>query len=160
MLLIYTGEHAAGLVDLNRAHDLNPNDPLALSLLGQFLAAERDPAAGVTRAREAPRLSPRDPLRWSYLNSLFWALLAAHEEGEAAELARQALADAPAFAPAALCLTLCLASAGDADGAREALLRLQALAPELVAARRAGRWNYANPQYVARATALLQGVAL
>ena len=75
-------------------------------------------------------------------------------------MARQALADAPAFAPAALCLTLSLASAGDVAGARETLTRMEALAPALVASRRAGRWNYANPQWVARATALLQGLAL
>lgn len=159
MLLIFTHQHAAGLSDLRRAHELNPNDALTLSLLGQYLACELDPAAGVKHAHDALRLSPRDPLRWSFFNSLAWALFAARDHAGATAAAQQAIGEAPQFPPAWLCLVLSQVGAADLAGAHASFVALQALAPELVAARLAGEWNYAHPGLVQRATRFLRSAA-
>jgi TolB-like protein len=159
MLLIFTNEHAAGLADLRRAHELNPNDALTLSLLGQFLAVESEPTAGVAHARDALRLSPRDPMRWSFLNSLAWALFAAGDHVGAEAAARQSTAEVAQMPPAWLCLTLAQAALGHGAAAQQSCAQLQAMAPDLLAQRLAGQWPYAQPEFVRRATALLQTVA-
>ncbi len=163
MLEIFTHQHAAGLADLRRAHELNPNDALTLSLLGQYLAAEAGDAAiaatGVRHALDALRLSPRDPLRWSFLNSLAWASFAAGDAAGAVDAASRALGEAPQFPPARLCRVVGQVALGDLDAARADLQALRALAPQLVAARLAGDWNYRNPALVQRATRLLHVAA-
>lgn len=156
LLLIFTGQHGAGLADLRRAHELNPNDALTLSVFGQYLAAEEDAATGTRHVGDALRLSPRDPLRWSFLNSLAWARFAGLDYAGAADAARQSLAEAPEFPPALLCLLLSQAALGDLAAARASFELLDSLAPALVAARLGGAWNYANPALVQRASAWLQ----
>lgn len=160
MLQLFTHQHAAGLADLRRAHELNPNDALTLSLLGQFGAAEAtnaaEAAAGVRHAQDALRLSPRDPLRWSFLNSLAWAAFAANDLAGAVDAAGRALGEAPHFPPAHLCRVISQVALGEVDAARAGLQVLQALAPRWVAARLAGEWNYGNPALVARAMGLLR----
>jgi TolB-like protein len=163
MLLLFTRQHAAGLADLQRAHELNPNDALTLSLLGQYLAAEggneADAATGVRHALDALRLSPRDPLRWSFLNSLAWALFAAHDHAGALDAASRAIGEAPQFPPAHLCRVLSQVGLGHVEAARAAFGALQVLAPQLIAARLAGDWNYADPALVQRAGTFLRVAA-
>jgi TolB-like protein len=159
MLLLFTRQYAAGLADLQRAHELNPNDALTLSLLGQYLAAEADPATGVQHVRDALRLSPRDPLRWSFLNSLAWAAFAARDHAGAVDAASRAIGEAPQFPPARLCRVIGQVGLGAIDAARADFETLRALAPQIVAARLAGDWNYANPTLVQRATHFLRVAA-
>ncbi len=160
MLQLFTQQHAAGLADLQRAHELNPNDALTLSLLGQYLAAEVDPAAGVRHVHDALRLSPRDPLRWSFLNSLAWASFAAHDHAGAVDAATRALGEAPQFPPARLCRVIAQVGLGAIDAARADFETLRALAPQMVATRLAGGdWSYANPALVQRATTALRVAA-
>ena len=163
MLQLFTHQHAAGLADLQRAHELNPNDALTLSLLGQYLAAEADSAAdaatGVRHVLDALRLSPRDPLRWSFLNSLAWASFAAFDHAGAVDAASRALGEAPQFPPARLCRVIGQVGLGAIDAARADFETLRALAPQMVATRLAGDWSYANPALVQRATAFLRVAA-
>ena len=159
MLQLFTHQHAAGLADLQRAHELNPNDALTLSLLGQYLAAEVDPAAGVRHVHDALRLSPRDPLRWSFLNSLAWASFAAFDHAGAVDAASRALGEAPQFPPARLCRVIGQVGLGAIDAARADFEILRALAPQMVATRLAGDWSYANPALVQRATTFLRVAA-
>jgi TolB-like protein len=160
MLQLFTHQHTAGLADLQRAHELNPNDALTLSLLGQYLAAEVDPVAGVRHVHDALRLSPRDPLRWSFLNSLAWAAFAAHDHAGAVDAATRALGEAPQFPPARLCRVIAQVGLGAIDAARADFEALRLLAPQMVATRLAGGdWSYANPALVQRATAFLRVAA-
>jgi TolB-like protein/Flp pilus assembly protein TadD len=156
MLLLFSGQHAAGLADLRRAHELNPNDALTLSLLGQYVAGAGDSMAGIQYATDALRLSPRDALRWSFLNSLAWAHFCAGDYAKAADAAQQAIGEAPKFYPPHLCLVVSRVGLGETDLATAAFRALSDLAPQTVAARLAGRWNYSDPGLVRRATSFLR----
>lgn len=156
MLLLFSEQYEAGLADLQRAHELNPNDALTLSLLGQYEAGAGDPLTGMRHAADALRLSPRDALRWSFLNSLSWACFAAREYTKAAEAAQRSIGEAPRFHPPHLCLVVSRIGLGETAAARAEFERLRDLAPQTVAARLAGHWNYADPALVKRATTFLR----
>jgi TolB-like protein len=159
MLLLFSGEADAGMADLRRAHELNPNDALTLSLLGQHEAGAGDAQAGIRHATDALRLSPRDPLRWSFVNSLSWAYLAAGDYEKAVELAQRAVGDAPNFYPPRLCLVVSRIGRGEIAEAKAEFPALRDLAPRAVAARLDGRWNYADPRLVRRITTFLRVAA-
>ncbi len=156
MLMLFAGQHDAGLADLRRAHELNPNDALTLSLLGQYVAGAGDSMAGIQYATDALRLSPRDALRWSFLNSLAWAHFCAGDYAKAADAAQQAIGEAPKFYPPHLCLVVSRVGLGETALATAAFRALSDLAPQTVAARLAGRWNYSDPGLVRRATSFLR----
>jgi adenylate cyclase len=156
MLLLYSDQHEAGLADLRRAHELNPNDALTLSLLGQYEAGAGDAQLGIRYATDALRLSPRDALRWSFLNSLAWAHFFAGDYAHAADAAESAIGEAPRFHPPHLCLVVSCVGQGQIAKAKTALQVLSDLAPQTVAARLAGRWNYADAVLVQRATTFLR----
>jgi tetratricopeptide (TPR) repeat protein len=64
----HCGEFDGALADLNKAHELNPNDTDTLYMLAIVEAAAGLPEAASTHANLAIRLSPRDPrLGNSYL---------------------------------------------------------------------------------------------
>jgi TolB-like protein/DNA-binding winged helix-turn-helix (wHTH) protein len=159
MLLLFSGQHAAGLADLQRAHELNPNDALTLSLLGQYTAGAGDANTGVRHATDALRLSPRDALRWSFLNSLAWAHFCAGDYTAAADAAQRAIGEAPRFHPPHACLAVSRAALGQAALAQAAFRTLDELAPQAAAARLAGHWNFADAAAVQRATALMRSAA-
>ena len=156
MLLLYSGQHAAGLADLRRAHELNPNDALTLSLLGQYEAGAGDAQRGIRYATDALRLSPRDALRWSFFNSLAWSHFFAADYARAADAAQSAIGEAPRFYPSHLCLVVSCVGQGQIAKAKTALQVLSELAPQTLVARLAGRWNYADAVLVQRATTFLR----
>jgi TolB-like protein/Flp pilus assembly protein TadD len=159
MLLLYTDRHHAGLADLRRAHELNPNDALTLSLLGQYEAGAGDARLGIRYATDALRLSPRDALRWSFLNSLAWAYFSAGDYANAAEAAQCAISEAPRFYPPHLCLVVSWVGLGEIAQASTEFRGLRELAAQTVAARLDGRWNYSDPGLVRRATTFLRVAA-
>lgn len=156
MLLLFSGQAAAGLADLRRAHELNPNDALTLSLLGQHEAGAGDAPLGIRHATDALRLSPRDPLRWSFLNSLSWAILAAGDYEKAVELAQRVIGDAPNFYPPRLCLVVSQVGRGQIAKAKAEFATVRTLAPHVVAARLEGHWNYGDRALVRRFTTFLR----
>ena len=159
MLLMYSRRLAAGLADLRRAHELNPNDALTLSLLGQYEAGAGDARTGVLHVTGALRLSPRDGLRWSFFNSLAWAQFFAGAYLDAAESATRAINDAPRFHPPYVCLAISHIGLGEVAQAKAAYQVASELAPRAVAAWLSGTWNFASPELVERATAFLRRAA-
>ena len=79
------------LNDLHMAHHLNPNDHLALRVLGHTEAVSGEPLKGIAHLQQALRLNPRDPFSVnvyamlslahffarSYAEGVRWGLLAA-----------------------------------------------------------------------------------
>lgn len=159
MLLVFCKQHAAGLDDLRRAHELNPNDALTLSLLGQYEAGAGHFERGIRFALDALRLSPRDPMRWSYFNSLAWAYFAAEDHANAALAATRAVNEAPHFYPPHLCLALSHAGLGEIEAAAASYRCAYALAPKMIDDRMQGHWNLANSAIRDRATELLRQAA-
>ncbi len=159
MLQIYSGQRQMGLADLRRAHALNPNDALTLSLLGHYEAAAGQAQTGIEHVREALRLSPCDSLRWSFLNSLAWAQFAAEDYAAAIDTALSSMGEAPEFYPPLLCLVLSRMGKGDEALAKKDFKRLMALAPAAVAERIGGKWLDSGDEQRARKTLLLRRAA-
>jgi TolB-like protein len=156
MLLLYSDQYEAGLADLRRAHELNPNDALTLSLLGHFEAGAGNAAIGIQHVTDALRLSPRDTLRWSYLNSLAWAHFAAGDYAQATDAALRAVGDAPRFYPPHVCLVISRVGLGATGQAMADFKGLNAMAAQPTAQRLAGRWVCSSVELAQRATTFLR----
>jgi tetratricopeptide (TPR) repeat protein len=159
LLLSHAGQPAAGLAEMRRAHDLNPNDPQTLAMLGQYEAGSGNPRQGIRRTIAAQRLSPRDSIGWFYFFSGAMAHFFAGEYERAVECARRAVADAPNFFNANMALVVSWVGLGEVDSARSLYPVLAALAAPAAEARLAGRWPYAHPPFVRRATVFLRVAA-
>ena len=159
MLLLYSDRGDAGLSDLRRAHELNPSDALTLSLLGQHEAGAGNAQAGIRHVQDALRLSPRDALRWSFFNSLAWAHFCAGDYAEAVDSAQRAIGEAPRFHPPQFCRVVSRIGLGEVAQAVIEFKALNGMAPQAVALRLAGRWNYADREVVQRATTFLRVAA-
>jgi TolB-like protein/Flp pilus assembly protein TadD len=153
------GEFEPALLDVRRARELNPNDAHVAGWLGFLEGLSGAGEAGVVHAQEALRLSPLDPQRYLLLNLLCWPLFAARRYIECVEVARRAAAERPEFAPAYMCMAICLAALGELQDARAAFDHAQRLAPGLVAARLAGQSLGSDPEYRERSTRLLRVAA-
>jgi adenylate cyclase len=156
MLLFMSGQHEAGLADLRRAYELNPNDSLTLGVLGFCEAVAGNPQTGIEHASNALRLSPRDPWRYAILNALAWAYFCAGDYAMSAQHALEALTDAPHLPTLHLNLALNYVGLGEIEKARSEIETLRRLAPELLDERLAGRWMIAKPEYRLRASGLLR----
>ena len=87
------GDFDGALAEARYAHDLNPNDVLALRTLGWVEAASGETAAASEHLHQALRLNPRDPFRFEihtvlgiacfmdedYAKGVEWALLSVSE---------------------------------------------------------------------------------
>lgn len=141
----------AGLPELRLAHELNPNCAITLAWLGLYETMAGDASQGIPLAEAALRRSPRDPARGSMLAALGFAQFNARDYGAAAATAEAALVESAASATPLILGTIALVGAGRLDRAAAMFRRAEAMAPNLVQARLAGRWLAANPDYLARA---------
>ena len=156
MLLFQAGQQDAGLADMRRAHELNPNDSLTLICLGFCEATSGNPQRGIEHGNNARRLSPRDPMRYNMLNILGWGYFAAGEYAKAAEFAQRSVGEAPNLPASRLCLVISWIALGEIDRARSEFQVLRNLAPQIVEARLAGRFTFSSPSLVQRATTFLR----
>ena len=85
-------EPAAGLPELRRAHEMNPNCALTLCWLGLYEAINGDIQSGVPLAEAGLRRSPRDPARGSMLCAVGFAQFAARNYAATIKAAEAALA--------------------------------------------------------------------
>lgn len=141
----------AGLPELRRAHEMNPNCALTLCWLGFYEAINGDPARGVPLAQAGLRRSPHDPARGSMLCALGFAQFAARNYAATARAAEAALAEAANGATPLILGTIAYVGMGRIDRAAETFERVRRIAPKLVEARLAGRWLSSNADYLARA---------
>ena len=136
------GDLAAGIVDLRRARELNPQRPESLFNLGLLLAAAGENEEAVEVFRRAVAIQPNLYKGWYHLGRVS-LLLDRHDEGEAAF--RQALAVEPAYDMAYVGLGRLLADRGDVAAARRWLEH--------------GTRTASRPQAVREALAALNGTA-
>lgn len=157
MLLFLSGQQDAGLADMRRSHELNPNDSLTLASLGFFEAVSGDPQKGIEYATHALRLSPRDPSRSLMLNLLGWAYFSAGDYARGADCAQRAIGEAPNMLPPHLCLVVNWIGMAEIARAKTEFQFLHKLAPEMVETRLGGRWLlFSTPVLVQRATTFLR----
>ena len=156
ILLFQLGQHAEGLADMRRAHELNPNDAFALAGLGFLEAMSGDARKGIECTTKALRLSPRDPARALFLNLQGWAYYSARDFAKAAESAQRSIDEAPRMPSPNLCLVVSLVGLAEIDSARAALRLLRELAPEFVEMRLGGKWMITSPEARHRSTTFLR----
>lgn len=141
----------AGLTELRRAHDINPNCAITLSWLGIYEATHGETHIGVHYAEAAIRLSPRDPSRVSLLVILGFTLFASHDYHGAVSAAESAMQEAPDAAVPYVIAAISYVGTGRIDDAHRAYSHLAKIAPSLAEARLAGNWLATNEDYLRRA---------
>jgi Tfp pilus assembly protein PilF len=141
---------------LRRAHEINPNDALALAILAFAEATCGDPKIGVDYAQRALRLSPRDPARFIMLNNLGWSHFWAGDYAQGAVWAQRAIDESPDLPAPHMSLIVNCVGLGDIARANAELQVMRKLAPEMVETRLAGQWMSTNAQYRMRATNFLR----
>jgi TolB-like protein len=107
-----------GLEDVRRAHQLNPNDAIALLAVGFGEALCGQPLVGRDHLLAALRLSPRDPWRWNIYNSLGMAGFLTKDYDEGLEWSRRCIAEQPNFPAGHWHATLNLVGLGRIEEAR------------------------------------------
>jgi TolB-like protein/tetratricopeptide (TPR) repeat protein len=142
---------AAGLPELRRAHEMNPNCAVTLCWLGFYEAINGGAEIGVPMAEAGLRRSPRDPARGSMLCALGFAQFAARNYDAAAEAAEAALAEAAHSATPLILGTIAYVGQDRIEKAAETFRVVERISPKLVEARLAGRWLSENPDYLYRA---------
>lgn len=114
-----------------RAVQVNPNDALAWSLKGTLHAFRGEGADAMEGAYRALKLSPLDPHRYFYLSLAATAALSAGRFGDAVELARSSLRLSATHTSTLRALTIAQVQLGEMEAARETMLSLRRLEPEL-----------------------------
>lgn len=146
----------AGLAELRRAHDINPNCAITLAWLGFYEATYGDPDKGIAEIRNALRLSPRDPSRGSMLAALGFAQFVARDYLAAANAAESALLAASGSATPLVLGSISWVGAGQLDKAKALFRQLRETAPRLAEARLSGLWLSDHEDYITRAHTFLQ----
>lgn len=141
----------AGLAELRRAHDMNPNCAVTLCWLGFYEAINGEADIGVSRAAAGLRRSPRDPARGSMLCAVGFAEFAAHNYAATVEAAEAALSESAHSATPLILCTIGHVGEGRIEKATETFQRAARIAPKLVESRLAGTWLSANRDYLERA---------
>jgi adenylate cyclase len=133
------------LIELRRAHDLNPNDPFALRVLGLCEAISGDPVQGIAHLQQCLRNNPRDPTAVNSVALLSLAAFLAEDYASGAQWGLRAVREAPNLANANMFLALNYVGLADFERARASLDTARRLAPAFVQARIDGFSVYRKP---------------
>lgn len=156
LLDFMSGNPEAGLAELRRSHDINPNCATTLGWLGFYEATHGNTVKGVPHAEAALRLSPRDPSRASLLVTLGFTQFVSRDYLAASNTADKALLEASGSATPLILGAISKVGSGQIEAARAMFEQLDESAPKLAKARLAGRWLSTNSDYKTRAQTFLQ----
>jgi TolB-like protein len=151
LLLFLCNRAQEGLVALRQAHALNPNDAYTLAWLGFYEATSGNPTVAEAYGQKALRLSPLDPMRPAFLVALSGSYFTLGDYAKGLAYARQSLLEAPKSPSPLVAIMINLVGLGDIQQARANFAAAQSMAPELVAARLAGKWPSPGSVYYQRA---------
>ncbi len=144
-LAFFARDYDSGTAAVERALLLAPNSAVVLLLGGWARLHVGDGAGAAARLERAMRLSPVDPAKFYVMTALGYANFLLHRYEEAAELARRALGDRPAFLPAHRLLVASLAQLGERAATKAALGALLAVAPGHTVSTAAARTSMRDP---------------
>jgi TolB-like protein len=151
LLLFLSNRAQEGLVALRHAHSLNPNDAYTLAWLGFYEATSGDPTVAEAYGQKALRLSPLDPMRAAFLVALSGSCFTLGDYAKGLAHARRSLLEVPNSPSPLVAITINLVGLGDVQQAQVTYALAKAKAPELVAARLAGKWPSPGSVYYQRA---------
>ena len=146
MLLSLAGRGAEGLANARRAHELNPNDVIALVSLAHVELMEGHPELALEHLHKAARISPRDPLHYVVNAQSAAACFFLRDHARGLEYALLAVGEAPNWPISHMNHVLVAVGLGDIATARAALESARRLAPEYVQGRLDGESAYHRPE--------------
>ena len=122
----------AGILSLQKANDINPNDVRALCGLGvlEMMVGRSESAVG--HLIQARRLSPMDPWAWSPNSALGSAYIGLKEYDKALHCAQLAASQAPQVVTPHLVIAAAQVGLGQLDQARQAMARALQVGPEFL----------------------------
>ena len=126
------------LVDIRRAHELNPNDARILRVLCTLEVSLGAAEAGIQHGYQALRLNPRDPRIYATHSHLGFACFAAGRYAEGIDWNLRAVSAAPDKPVPRAYLAACFVGAGEIDKAKAAFAIGQQRAPGFFKARLEG----------------------
>jgi adenylate cyclase len=129
----WAGEWEPAIAEARIAIALNPNNAFIMSLLGYVLAMGGHPDEAIEPLHQAMRASPHDPLTWASMVWLTVAQFNSRDFSATVETCRQVIRLRPGHAFSYVRITASLGHLGQLDEAREALERVRAGFPELLA---------------------------
>jgi len=141
-----------------RAHELNPNDMIALQILAWVEALSGDTDSALEHLNQQMRISPRDPHRYGVYNQFAMTLFFAGRYAEGADCAARGIEEAPTHGTLYGWLALNCVGLGDLPKARAAFADAQRLAPRWVERGLSGSFAIRDKEHHARARSFL-GIA-
>ena len=126
------------LNDLQRAHELNPNDVQVLWVLGICEVAVGLVSQGIERLTQALRTSPRGPWSANIEGLLSWAHFYAKNYAAGRQWALRALTGSPNLYSAHMSLAVHCVGLGEISQAKNAFEAVRRIAPDFVASRLSG----------------------
>jgi TolB-like protein/class 3 adenylate cyclase/Tfp pilus assembly protein PilF len=138
------------LLDIRRAHQLNPNDVEVLRVLAALETGVGEPEQAIAHAQQALRLNPRDSLSHGTFNLLAFATFGAKQYAECIGWASRALNNMPDMMQVLDMKVAGLVGMGEIDKAKTAFETLQKLAPEYARSRLEGTTLYGRAEDRAR----------
>ncbi len=144
-LAFFARDYETGAAAVERALLLAPNSAVVLLLAGWSRLHAGDGAGAAAHLERAMRLSPVDPAKFYVITALGYANFLLRRYSEAADMARRALGDRPAFLPAHRLLVASLAQLDDGAATGEALGALLDVAPDHTVSSAAARTSMRDP---------------
>jgi adenylate cyclase len=138
------------LLDVRRAHQLNPNDVEVLRILAALETGVGEPERAIVHAQQALRLNPRDSFSHGTFNLLAFATFGAKQYAECVGWASRALNEMPTMIQVLDMKVAGLVGMGEIDKAKIAFEAWQKLAPEHVRSRLEGTTLYGRAEDRAR----------
>ncbi len=148
------------VIEAERSLALNPSFVNAYSALGLASSFLGQPQKAVEYADKAMRLSPRDPILYVFYLEKGFALSLLHQDDQAIDWLRRAVAGAPQWPLPQALLAAALALTGHEAEASDVLKRYLSLSA--TRAKTVAQWEAQmpskNPLFVAYATRLVEGL--
>jgi tetratricopeptide (TPR) repeat protein len=140
------GDFDGALAEARYAHDLNPNDVLALRTLGWVEAASGETAAASEHLHQALRLNPRDPFRFEIHTVLGIACFMDEDYAKGVEWGLLSVSENPSYPGTLITLAQNLVGMGDIKRAQGHIATLKSVAPDWLTKRLAGASGYKRPR--------------
>ena len=144
VLIMIARDYDQGLEAVNRAREINPNVAWISFLVGAALNISGYPEESLVCVEDAIRVSPGDPGAFFFYTTAALSHLVLGDPAKAYELTKQSARVYPGWDTTYRIMAPALVQLDRIDEAREAVAKLQELAPNITVSRLRERWPLRN----------------
>ena len=144
VLIMIARDYDLGLEAVNRAREINPNVAWVSFLVGAALNISGYPEEALACVEDAIRVSPGDPGSFFFYTTAAMSHLVLGRPAEAYELTKQSARVYPGWDTTYRIMAPALVQLDRIDEARDAVAKLQELAPDVTVSRLRERWPLRN----------------